>query len=49
MNHASAKVSEVARTKLSLMGASGKAKPLLRKLQEERADLPAGSRTPLAV
>jgi fructose-bisphosphate aldolase, class II len=49
MNHASAKVSEVARTKLSLMGASGQAKPLLRKLQEERADLPAISRAPLSV
>jgi hypothetical protein len=37
------------RTKLSLMGASGQAKPLLRRLQEERADLPAISRAPLSV
>jgi hypothetical protein len=49
MNHASAKVSEVARKKLSLMGASGKANPLLRKLQEGRGDLLATSREPLPV
>jgi fructose-bisphosphate aldolase class II len=49
MNHASAKVSEVARRKLSLMGASGKAGPLLRRLEEERIDLPAISRAPLSV
>jgi ketose-bisphosphate aldolase len=39
MNHASAKVSEVARAKLSLMGASSHAKPLRRELDEESADL----------
>jgi fructose-bisphosphate aldolase, class II len=49
MNHASAKVSELARRKLLLMGASGKANPLLRKLQEERGDLLATSREPLPV
>ena len=49
MNHASAKVSEVARRKLSLMGASGQADPLLRKLQEERADWLATARAPLPV
>jgi hypothetical protein len=49
MNHASAKVSEVARTKLSLMDASGKAGPLLRRLEEERNDLPATWRAPLSV
>jgi hypothetical protein len=49
MNYASGKVSEVARTKLSLMGASGQAKPLLQKLQEERADRPPISRTSLSV
>jgi hypothetical protein len=36
MNYASKKVSEVARTKLLPMGASGQAKRLLRKLQEAR-------------
>ncbi|HSZ76469.1 MAG TPA: class II fructose-bisphosphate aldolase [Chthoniobacterales bacterium] len=49
MNHASAKVSEVARRKLSLIGACGKAGPLLQRLEEERTDLPAISRTPLSV
>jgi tagatose 1,6-diphosphate aldolase GatY/KbaY len=49
MNHASAKVSEVARTKLSLMDAPGQAKPLLRRLQGESADLATISRTPLSV
>ena len=43
MNHASAKVSDVARWKLSLMGASGQANPLRQKLQEQRADLLATS------
>jgi fructose-bisphosphate aldolase, class II len=36
MNHASKKVSQMARMRLSVMGASNHAKPLLRKLQEER-------------
>ena len=49
MNHASAKVSEVARTKLSLMGASGQAKPLLQQLETARTDLPAISAAPLGV
>jgi fructose-bisphosphate aldolase class II len=48
MQHASKKVSQVARTKLTLMGASNHAKPLLRKLAEERTDLPALTATPLA-
>jgi ketose-bisphosphate aldolase len=39
MRHAGTKVSEVARAKLSLMGASSHAKPLLRMLEEERTDL----------
>jgi fructose-bisphosphate aldolase, class II len=41
MRYAGAKVSEVAGAKLSLMGASNRAKPLLRKFQESTADLPA--------
>jgi fructose-bisphosphate aldolase, class II len=41
MNHASKKVSQMARMRLSVMGASNHAKPLLRKLQEERVDLSA--------
>jgi fructose/tagatose bisphosphate aldolase len=45
MNHASAKVSEVARAKLSLMGASSHARPLRRKLDEESADLTTISAT----
>jgi fructose-bisphosphate aldolase class II len=44
MNHASKKVTEAARAKLSLMGASSHAKPLLRRLEDEDADL-----TPIAV
>jgi fructose-bisphosphate aldolase class II len=39
MRHASAKVSEVARTKLALMGASSHGTALRRKLEEETADL----------
>ena len=46
MNHASKKVSEVARAKLSLMGASSHAKPLLRMLEDENADLKALSVRP---
>ena len=49
MRHAGTKVSEVARTKLSLMGASSHAKPLRRKLEETSADLPASSTAPLSV
>ena len=41
MRHASTKVTEVARKKLSLMGASSHAKPLLQKLEEVRDDLSA--------
>jgi ketose-bisphosphate aldolase len=41
MNHASKKVSQMARMRLSVMGAANHAKPLLRKLQEERVDLSA--------
>lgn len=40
MRHAGTKVSEMARRKLSLMGASYHAKPLLQSLDEERTDLP---------
>lgn len=49
MNHASAKVSEVARTKLSLMGASGQAGSMSQRLQAARTDLPASSAAPLPV
>jgi fructose/tagatose bisphosphate aldolase len=48
MNHASTKVSEVARRKLSLMGASGQAKSLLQRLEAARTDLPK-SATPVSV
>jgi fructose-bisphosphate aldolase class II len=41
LRHAGAKVTEVARKKLSLVGASSHAKPLLQRLEEEQADLPA--------
>jgi fructose-bisphosphate aldolase class II len=41
MRYAATKVSEVARAKLSLMGGSQHAKPLLYRLEEESADLPA--------
>lgn len=41
MQHAAAKVSDVARAKLSLMGTAGHAKPLLQCLEEEATDLPA--------
>jgi ketose-bisphosphate aldolase len=43
MNHASAKVSEVARRKLSLMGACGQAMPLLQELAAARTDHPANA------
>ena len=49
MQHAATKVSEVAQTKLSLMGASGHAKPLLQDLEEQSADLPAITAAPLSV
>lgn len=49
MKHASAKVSEVARTKLSLMGASSHATPLRRKLEEESADLKTTAAAPVGV
>ena len=48
MRHAGAKVSEIAQVKLSLMGGSNRAKPLLRKLEEATADLPAQSATTLS-
>jgi fructose-bisphosphate aldolase, class II len=48
MNHASKKVSDVARTKLSLMGASSHAKRLLRVLEDEKADLKAIPVSPLS-
>jgi fructose/tagatose bisphosphate aldolase len=49
LQHAATKVSEVAQTKLSLMGASRHAKPLLQYLEEESADLPAITAAPLSV
>ena len=49
MQHAATKVSEVARMKLALMGASGHARPLLQRLEEENMDLPAISTAPLSV
>ena len=49
MNHASAKVSEVARRKLSLMGASGQAQSMLQRLETTRTDLPAKSAAPVPV
>jgi ketose-bisphosphate aldolase len=49
MQHAEAKVTEVARAKLALMGGSHRAKPLLRKLEEATADLPASSVAPVGV
>jgi fructose-bisphosphate aldolase class II len=49
MQHAAMQVSEVAQTKLSLMSASGHAKPLLQCLEEESADLPAITAAPLSV
>jgi fructose/tagatose bisphosphate aldolase len=41
MTHASGKVTELARKKLSLMGAAGHAKSLQQRLDEARIDLPA--------
>jgi ketose-bisphosphate aldolase len=49
MQHASVKVSEVARTKLSLMGASRQAKPMRRRLEEEVADLQPNRAVALSV
>jgi fructose-bisphosphate aldolase, class II len=49
MNHASAKVNEVARSKLSLTGASGQARPLLQRLEATRTDLPAQTAAPVPV
>jgi fructose-bisphosphate aldolase, class II len=49
MNHASKKVADVARAKLSLMGASSHAKPLLRLLEDANADLERLSVTPASV
>lgn len=49
MRHAEAKVTEVARAKLSIMGASDRAKPLLREFEETTADLPAQSAVSLSV
>jgi ketose-bisphosphate aldolase len=49
MQHGATKVSEVAQTKLSLMGASGHAKPLLQDLEEQSADVPAITAAPLSV
>jgi hypothetical protein len=49
MRHASVKVTEVARAKLSLMGASHRAKPLLRKLEDATAYLVARSAAPVTV
>jgi hypothetical protein len=46
MQHAATKVSAVARIKLSLMGASRHAKPLLQRLEEEITDLSAISTAP---
>ena len=49
MQHAGAKVSDMARTKLSLMGASDHAGSLLQRLEEEREDLRAISIASLPV
>ena len=49
MQHASAKVTEVARTKLSLMGATSHGTELRRKLEEETADLTTISAEPVGV
>ena len=49
MNHASKKVADVARARLSLMGASSHAKPLLRLLEDANADLERLSVTPASV
>ena len=49
MQHASAKVTEVARTKLSLLGASSHGAELRRKLEEETADLTTISAEPVGV
>ena len=49
MNHASKRVAEVAQAKLSLMGASSRAKPLLRLLEEANADLETLSAEPASV
>jgi ketose-bisphosphate aldolase len=49
MNHASKKVADVARARLSLMDASSHAKPLLRLLEDANADLERLSVTPASV
>jgi hypothetical protein len=49
MNHASKKVADVARAKLSLMGASSHAKPLLGLLEDATKDLEALSAKPQSV
>lgn len=49
MRYAGAKVSEIARVKLSLMGGSNRARPLLRKLEEATTDLPAESAATMSV
>jgi hypothetical protein len=48
MNHASKKVTQMARGSLSVMGASNHAKPLLEELQKECADLSTLTAVPLA-
>jgi fructose-bisphosphate aldolase, class II len=48
MNHASKKIRQMARTRLSVMGASGHGKRLLRKLEEERHDLSSLKAGPMA-
>jgi fructose-bisphosphate aldolase, class II len=48
MQHAAGKVTEIARAKLSLMGASRHAKSLFHRLEEEDTDLPAISTIPLS-
>jgi fructose-bisphosphate aldolase, class II len=45
MTHASGKVTELARKKLSLMGAPGHAKALQQRLEEAGTDLPARARS----
>ena len=49
MNHASKTVANVARAKLSLMGASSHAKPLLRLLEDAKADLKTLSAKPQSI
>jgi len=49
MNHASKKVTQMARRRLSAVGASNHANPLLGELQEARLDLSAHSAVHLSV